>query len=60
MAEPRTNRSALAFGVFFVAAGIAFLLERLDVWNLELRVLAPALLISLGFAVLVGARGGRT
>lgn len=60
MAEGAPSRSALAFGVFFVAAGIAFLLERLDVWDLELRMLAPALLIALGFAVLVGGRTGRS
>jgi hypothetical protein len=49
----------VAFGVFFVAAGVAFLLEGLDVWNLELRMLAPALLIALGVAVLAGGRAGR-
>jgi hypothetical protein len=39
---------------------VAFLLEALDVWNLELRMLAPALLIALGFAVLAGGRTGRS
>jgi uncharacterized membrane protein (UPF0136 family) len=56
VAEDR-GRSGLAFGAFFVVAGVAFLLERLDVWNLELRMLAPAVLIGLGIAVLIGARG---
>lgn len=60
MAERPTGRTAVAFGVFFVAAGVAFLLEGLDVWDLELRMLAPALLIALGFAVLVGGRTGRS
>lgn len=60
MAEPAPSRAALAFGVFFIAAGAAFLLEALDVWDLELRMLAPALLIALGFAVLVGGRTGRS
>jgi hypothetical protein len=60
VADPPTSRTAVAFGVFFVGAGVAFLLEALDVWNLELRMLAPALLIALGFAVLAGGRTGRS
>lgn len=54
-----TNHGSLAAGVFFVLAGVAFLLERLDAFDLSLRVLAPALLIALGVAVLVGGRSGR-
>lgn len=54
MAEQGSNRTALVFGAFFVLAGVAFLLERLDVWELRLRHLAPALLIALGIAVLLG------
>jgi hypothetical protein len=60
VADRPASRTAVAFGVFFVAAGVAFLLEGLEVWNLELRMLAPALLIALGFAVLVGGRAGRS
>ena len=56
MADARTNRSALVFGVFFVVAGIVFLLEGLEVWDLSLRILGPVLLISLGVAVLLGGR----
>jgi hypothetical protein len=56
MADARTNRSALATGVFFVVAGIVFLLEALDVWDLSLRVLGPVLLITLGVAVVLGGR----
>ena len=59
MAEPTTNRAALAFGVFFIAAGIAFLLERLDVWDVDGASLAPILLIALGVAVLLGGRTHR-
>lgn len=59
MAEPATNRTALVAGIFFIGAGVAFLLERLDVWQLELRTLAPALLIALGLAVVLGGRSGR-
>jgi hypothetical protein len=58
VADPRPNRAALVAGIFFVVAGVAFLLERLDVWELEIRALAPALLIALGFVVLLGGRSG--
>lgn len=56
MTDPALNRSALVAGVFFVAAGAVFLLERLGVWDLSLRVLGPVLLITLGVAII---RGGR-
>lgn len=58
MADPRPNRATFVAGIFFIVAGLAFLLERLDVWELEIRTLAPALLIALGFAVLLGGKGG--
>jgi hypothetical protein len=54
MADARANRSALATGVFFVVAGIVFLLEALDIWDLSVRVLGPVLLITLGVAVVLG------
>ena len=57
MTDPALNRSALVAGVFFVAAGAVFLLERLGVWDLSLRVLGPVLLITLGVAIILG--GGR-
>jgi hypothetical protein len=41
-------------GVGFIAAGVIFLLEGLDVWELELALLGPALLIGVGIAVLLG------
>ena len=56
MADSRRSRSALVTGVFFVVAGIVFLLEALDVWDLSLRVLGPVLLITLGVAVVLGGR----
>ena len=59
MDEPRPNRAALVFGIFFVLAGIVFLLERLDVWDFEIRYVAPLLLIALGVAVLLGGRSER-
>lgn len=54
MAEPGNSRSALVAGVGFIAAGVIFLLEGLDVWELELALLGPALLIGVGIAVLLG------
>lgn len=56
MADAWRSRSALVTGVFFVVAGIVFLLEALDVWDLSLRVLGPVLLITLGVAVVLVGR----
>jgi hypothetical protein len=56
MADAPWSRSALVTGVFFAVAGIVFLLEALDVWDLSLRVLGPVLLITLGVAVVLGGR----
>ncbi len=50
------NRTAVAFGAFFVLAGVAFLLDRLGVWDLRSRYLLPVLLITLGVAILLGGR----
>ena len=58
MAEPHPNRAAMLFGILFIVAGVAFLLERLGIWDFRLKYLAPALLIALGVVVLVGGRGG--
>lgn len=60
MAEPRQNRTALVAGLFFMVAGVAFLLERLEVWDIELRTLGPALLIAVGLAVVLSGRPGRS
>lgn len=57
MAERRSrNRTAFALGAFFVLAGAAFLMDRLGVWDLRVRYLAPLLLIALGLAILLGGR----
>jgi Domain of unknown function (DUF5668) len=58
VSETRPSSAGLVAGVFFIVAGLAFLLERLDGWELEIRTLAPALLIALGFVVLLGGRSG--
>jgi cell wall-active antibiotic response 4TMS protein YvqF len=52
----RRDRAAIVFGVFFVLVGVAFLLDRLDVWTIRARYLPPVLLIAFGVAVLLGAR----
>ncbi|MGH2634745.1 MAG: LiaI-LiaF-like domain-containing protein [Actinomycetota bacterium] len=59
MAEREPSRTALVAGIAFVVAGVAFLLERLEVWDLEPDMLAPAVLIGVGLAVVLGGRGGR-
>jgi hypothetical protein len=46
-------------GVFFIAAGAVFLLERIGVWDVSLRVLSPVLLITLGIAIILGGRASR-
>ena len=46
-------------GVFFIAAGAVFLLERLGVWDVSLRVLGPVLLITLGIAIMLAGRASR-
>jgi len=51
------NRAAVVWGLFFIVAGIAFLLDRLDVWTLRARYVLPLLLIVLGAAILLGGRG---
>jgi hypothetical protein len=61
MADGGMNRSALALGVFFLLAGVAFLLDQLDLWDLRARYLLPSILIALGVAILIGGRtGGRS
>jgi hypothetical protein len=59
MSDPGLNRSALVAGVFFIAAGAVFLVERLGVWDVSLRVLGPVLLITLGIAIIFGGRVSR-
>lgn len=60
MADGGTNRSAVIFGVFFIAAGVTFLLDRLDVWDFRARYVLPLVLILLGVAILLGRRSSAT
>ena len=57
-AEPpsrRVDRLSLVVGVLFVAAGVVFLLDALDVWKLRVDYLVPLGLIVLGLVVLASA-----
>jgi hypothetical protein len=50
------DTAALGFGIFFIVAGVVFLLDRLGVLELRATVLWPLLLIALGLALLVASR----
>ena len=56
MADRDVDRVALAFGIAFVVAGVLFLLDRLDVWELRISYVLPIFLIALGVGLLVGGR----
>jgi hypothetical protein len=50
------DRTALIAGIFFIAMGILFLLDQLDVIRLRAAYFIPIVLIILGAAILIGAR----
>jgi hypothetical protein len=49
--DRRPDRLSLVAGLVFVAAGIVFLLDALEVWNLRGDYLLPIALIVLGLVV---------
>jgi Domain of unknown function (DUF5668) len=49
---PRVDRLSLVVGVLFVIAGVVFLLDALEVWELRVDYLVPLGLIVLGLVVL--------
>ena len=51
----RADRLSLVAGVLFVLAGVLFLLDALDVWELRIDYLVPIGLIVLGLGVLASA-----
>jgi hypothetical protein len=51
MMDRRPDRLSLVAGLVFVAAGIVFLLDALEVWNLRGDYLVPIALIVLGLMV---------
>lgn len=55
MADLRSyNRIALIGGLIFVVLGVVFLLEQLDVFELQAAYVWPVVLIAIGVAVLLG------
>jgi hypothetical protein len=58
----RLDRLSLAVGVLFVLAGVVFLLDALEVWELRVDYLVPLGLILVGLVLLASAlplRAGR-
>jgi hypothetical protein len=47
--------TAAVAGVLFVALGVAFLLDRLDVWEVRPALVLAAALVVLGGALVLGA-----
>jgi hypothetical protein len=54
--RPGVDRTAMAFGVAFMVAGVLFLLDALDVFDLRVTYVLPVLLIALGVGILLGGR----
>jgi hypothetical protein len=50
--SPRVDRLSLVVGVLFVLAGVVFLLDALEVWELRFDYLVPLGLIVVGLVVL--------
>ena len=51
----RVDRLSLVVGVVFVLAGVVFLLDALEVWELRVDYLVPLGLIVVGLVVLASA-----
>ena len=50
----KEQRRAVVFGVLFVAIGLLFLLEALEVFEIAPATLWPILLVAIGIGVLAG------
>lgn len=59
MAEREVDKVALAFGATFIVAGVLFLLDRLEVWEMKATYVLPVLLIAIGAAILLSGRSRR-
>ena len=60
----RMHTGTLLAGLFYLGIGVAFILEALDLWTLQivdLRLIGPIALVVLGVAVVIGSmrRGDR-
>jgi hypothetical protein len=54
------HKGTMFAGVIFLGIGVAFILEALDVWTLQiadLRYFGPIALVVLGLAVVIGSIG---
>ena len=58
--SPRVDRLSLVVGVLFVLAGVVFLLDALEVWELRFDYLVPLGLIVVGLVVLASGWPLRT
>jgi hypothetical protein len=57
----KIHRGTLLAGVVYLGIGVAFILEALDVWTLQigdLRYVGPIALVVLGLAVVIGSMRG--
>jgi len=57
----RIHRGTLFAGVVYLGVGVAFILEALEVWALQigdLRFVGPIALVVLGLAVAIGSMRG--
>jgi len=58
--SPRVDRLSLVVGVLFILAGVVFLLDALEVWELRVDYLVPLGLIVVGLVVLASGWPLRT
>ena len=58
--SPRVDRLSLVVGVLFVLAGVVFLLDAFEVWELRVDYLVPLGLIVVGLVVLASGWPLRT
>jgi len=60
MIRERLDTGGVIAGLIFIALGVAFLLDRLDVWDLRFEVIWPAVLVGVGVLIVLGALPRRT
>jgi putative Mn2+ efflux pump MntP len=56
----RLHKGTLLAGIVFLLIGVAFILEALEVWTMQisdLRYIGPLALVVLGIAVVIGSMG---
>jgi hypothetical protein len=56
---PRLDSTGIVAGLIFIAIGGAVMLDRLDIWTVDMKLVWPAVLIALGLVVLGRAAIGR-